>query len=67
MTDDPFVMQSPSGFWVINAKIGPFYTHEAAWRWIDQHTDHGRADIDRYNRIRVAFAGHGGAPPYSRE
>jgi hypothetical protein len=44
-------------FWVIDAPIGPFRSHEEAWRWIDQHTDEGRADTDRYNRIRIAFSG----------
>jgi hypothetical protein len=52
----PFVMQSASGFYVANAKIGPFRTNAEAWRWIDQNTDEGRADLDRYTRIRIAFA-----------
>jgi hypothetical protein len=43
-------------FWVIDAPIGPFRSHEAAWRWIDQNTDQGRADSDQYNRIRIAFS-----------
>ena len=35
---------------------GPFERHEEAWAWIDQHGDEGRADADRYNRIRIAFS-----------
>jgi hypothetical protein len=52
----PFVTRSMSGFWVLDVKIGPFRTNAEAWAWVDQHTDEGRADLDRYNRIRIAFA-----------
>jgi hypothetical protein len=58
----PFVTQSMSGFWVVNAKIGPFRTHAEAWRWVDQHTDAGRDDQDRYDRIRIAFSKCGASP-----
>lgn len=37
-------------------KAGPFHSSEKAWRWIDAHSDEGRDDTDRYNRIRVAFS-----------
>jgi hypothetical protein len=38
-------------------KISGFFpTNAAAWSWIDRHTDEGRGDTDRYNRIRVAFS-----------
>jgi hypothetical protein len=30
-------------------------TNEAAWRWVDNHTDEGRADIDKHRRIRSNF------------
>jgi len=59
----PFVRQTASGFWVFNATIGPFRDHAAAWRWIDSHTDAGRADTDKYNRIRIAFSKCGASPP----
>jgi hypothetical protein len=58
----PTVQEHTSGFWVMRAVAGPFTSHAAAWAWIDDHTDEGRADSDRYNRIRIAFAGDGGAP-----
>jgi hypothetical protein len=59
----PFVRQTERGFWVVSATAGPFHSHEAAWRWIDSHTDTGRADIDIYNRIRIAFSKCGAQPP----
>ena len=37
--------------------IGPFPTHAAAWEWIDGNSEEGWDDTDRYNRIRMAFAG----------
>jgi hypothetical protein len=36
---------------------GPFGSNAAAWKWIDDNSDSGRDDSDRYNRIRVAFGG----------
>jgi hypothetical protein len=58
MTPLPFVTQSASGFWVATVKLGagPFRTNAEAWAWADQHSDEGRADTDRYNRLRVIFA-----------
>jgi hypothetical protein len=50
------VEQTKGEYWVINATIGPFCTHAAACRWIDEHTDSGRTDTNRYNRIRIAFS-----------
>lgn len=35
---------------------GPFERNEEAWAWVDKHSDAGRADADRYNRIRIAFS-----------
>lgn len=35
---------------------GPFERNEEAWAWIDKHSDEGRGDADRYNRIRIAFS-----------
>jgi len=26
------------------------------WAYVDAHTDDGRADTNRYNRIRIAFS-----------
>lgn len=53
----PFVEQTDTGeFWAIGVKVGPFRTHEIAWRWIDKHTDLGRADDDQYNKICIAFS-----------
>jgi hypothetical protein len=59
----PFVRQADSSFWVISMPIGPFHSHEAAWRWIDRNTDAGHADQDTYNRIRIAFSKCGAQPP----
>jgi hypothetical protein len=58
----PFVRRTDSGFWVVSATIGPFRDHAAAWRWIDNHTDEGRAGTDKYNRIRIAFSKCGAQP-----
>ena len=35
---------------------GPFETNEQAWRWLDAHSAEGRADTERYQRIRIAFS-----------
>jgi hypothetical protein len=35
---------------------GPFNTNAEAWSWIDRFTDEGRADLERYQRIRIAFS-----------
>jgi hypothetical protein len=35
---------------------GPFETHAQAWQWVGAHSDEGRADADRYNRIRITFS-----------
>jgi hypothetical protein len=55
----PFVEQATNNeFWPVIAdrRVKPFPTNEAAWRWLDQHTDAGRADTDRYNANRIAFS-----------
>jgi hypothetical protein len=36
--------------------VATFPTNAEAWAFIDKHTDEGRADTDRYNRIRIAFS-----------
>ena len=36
---------------------GPFNTHAAAWRWIDQNTNAGLEHQDQSNRIGRAFDG----------
>jgi hypothetical protein len=52
------VIEDPDGgFHVVHSVAGPFETNAAAWKWIDDHTDEGRDDADRYNRIRIAFSG----------
>jgi hypothetical protein len=57
------VRQSADGtFWVINATVGPFLTNEAAWRYVDTHSDEGRADTDRYNWLRIVFSKCGARP-----
>jgi hypothetical protein len=38
---------------------GPFANNAEAWQWLDRNTDEGRADLDRYNQIRMAFAEYG--------
>jgi hypothetical protein len=32
------------------------HSHAQAWDWIDRNTDEGRADYERYCRIRDAFS-----------
>jgi hypothetical protein len=38
--------------------IAAFTSNADAWAYVDAHTDEGRADTDRYNRIRIAFSEH---------
>lgn len=42
-----------AGGWEIVAECA---SNEEAWRFVDKHTDAGRTDYDRANRIRQAFA-----------
>ncbi len=62
----PSVKQAAEGFLVVNATVGPFGPHEAAWHQIDQHTDHrirsalqsaarNRIPAKRGNRCRTNF------------
>jgi hypothetical protein len=53
------VIERDDGFVVMDGSIvmaGPFASNAAAWRWLDANDDRGRADTDRYNRLRIAFA-----------
>lgn len=48
-------------FWIVVDEEGYVYAAGApseahARGWIDSHTDQGRSDTDRANRIRTAFA-----------
>lgn len=49
-----------NGEWFVTCSsstvAGPFVSHAEAWGWIDKFTDEGRADLERYQRIRAAFS-----------
>jgi hypothetical protein len=51
---DLTVVESGGDFYV--AVAGPFSNHASAWAWVDQNSDEGRADTDRFRRIRTAFS-----------
>lgn len=53
------VIEQDGGYWVTENGwriVGPFQTNAAAWLWVDRHCDEDRDAVDRYNRIRAAFA-----------
>jgi hypothetical protein len=57
--DTRSVIEQDGGYWVTENGwriVGPFESNAAAWSWIDRHSCEGRDAIDRYNRIRAAFA-----------
>jgi hypothetical protein len=53
------VSERDAGICVVygDVMIGPVPTNASAWSWIDQHSDEGWSDTDRYCRIRQAFNG----------
>lgn len=59
MTDLSIVLEA-GGVWVVKDARGEVVsrhaTNAAAWAWVDKYGDEGRADADRANRIRNAFA-----------
>jgi hypothetical protein len=56
MSDEMRVTPRGCQWFVECVLAGPFERHEEAWAWIDQHTDEGRGDTERYQRIRIAFS-----------
>ena len=54
--------QLPCGAWAVvevawdRTVIAGFASHADAWRWLDLNTSQGRGDLDRFHRVRRAFA-----------
>lgn len=45
------------GQWFVTCVVaGPFNSHAEACGWVDKNTNEGRADLEKYQRIRISFS-----------